>query len=291
MRYGKERSKNRGRCINRRPLQVENPQTRRYRRHRRSSRHHEGKMLKSFSEYQKRGSGWRLRRVDRLEIHIGEFQPLRGNGHEPLVSIKRKKAIINMKNTDNECFKWAVSRTLNPVEHNPERNSKELKEQSKELNWEGTEFPIPLDNIKKFEENNNIGVNVFSADKSLKVYPLRLTGKPDPINLFLWKNHYSVIKDMSRLVSAQINQKEHKKYICNRCLNAFGSNELLEKHLELCSDNVYQRHEYPKPGSVTKFENYGKTQTVPFANNADFECYIEGLDAVEQNSNKSRTVQ
>jgi hypothetical protein len=212
------------------------------------------KMLKSFSEYQKRGSGWRLRRVDLLEIHIGEFRPLRGNGHEPLPeSIKRKKAIINMKNTDNECFKWAVTRALNPVEHNPERISKELKEQSKELNWEGTEFPTPLDNIKK-KENNNIGVNVFSADESLKVYPLRLTEKPDPINLFLWKNHYSVIKDMSRLVSAQINKKEHKKYICNRCLNAFGLDELLEKNLELCSDNDYQRHEYPKPGSITKFE-------------------------------------
>ena len=97
---------------------------------------------------------------------------------------------------------------------------------------------------------------------------------------------------MSRLVSTQINKKEHKKYICNRCLNAFGSDELLEKHLELCSDNDYQRHEYPEPGSTTKlWENYGKTQTGTFAIYADFECYIEGLDTVEQNLNKSSTVQ
>jgi hypothetical protein len=93
------------------------------------------KLLKSFSEYQKRGSGWRLRRVDILEIRIEKFRPLRGKGHEPLPeSIKRKKAIINMKNNDDECFKWAVTRALNPINIHPERISKELEEQSKELN-------------------------------------------------------------------------------------------------------------------------------------------------------------
>jgi predicted transcriptional regulator of viral defense system len=83
------------------------------------------KMLKSFSEYQRRGSGWRLRRVTQLEIHIGEFRPLRGKKHEPLSkSIASKKAIINMKNDDDECFKWAVTRALNPVDKNSERITK-----------------------------------------------------------------------------------------------------------------------------------------------------------------------
>jgi hypothetical protein len=68
------------------------------------------KMLKSISEYQRRGSGWRLRRVYLLEIRVGEFQPLRERGHKPLPKpIERKKAIINMKNNDDECFKWAVT--------------------------------------------------------------------------------------------------------------------------------------------------------------------------------------
>ena len=113
-------------------------------------------------------------KVTRLEIHIGEFRPLRGKKHELLPkSIASKKAIINMKNDDNECFKWAVTRALNPTDTHPERISDKLKEQFKELNWEGTEFPTTLNNIKKFEDNNNIGINVFSADESLKVYHLR----------------------------------------------------------------------------------------------------------------------
>jgi hypothetical protein len=83
------------------------------------------KMLKSFSEYQKRGSGWRLRRVDLLEILIGKYQPLKGKGHIPLPkAIKKKKVIINMKNDDDECFKWAVTRALNPIDIHPERISK-----------------------------------------------------------------------------------------------------------------------------------------------------------------------
>jgi hypothetical protein len=251
------------------------------------------KMLKSFSEYQKEGSGWRLRRVVQLEIYIGEFRPLKGKKHEPLPkSIASKKAIINMKNDDDKCFKWAVTRALNPVDKNSERISKELRRQSEELNWEGIEFPTPIDDIKKFEKNNNnIGINVFSADENHRVYPLRVSGETNPVRLFLWRNHYSVVKDMSKLAGSQISKNEHRKYICDRCLNAFGSDELLEKHLELCSNNDYQRHEYPKPGSTTKFENYERIQEFPIVIYADFECYIKKLDAKEQKPNESSTTQ
>ena len=98
-----------------------------------------------------------------------------------------------------------------PHRHPSGKNSKKLKEQSEELNWEVTEFPTPLNNIKKFEDNNNIGINVFSADESLKIYPLRVSGKTDPIRLFQCKNHHSVVKDMSRLAGSQISKNEHKK--------------------------------------------------------------------------------
>ena len=136
------------------------------------------KMLKSFSEYQRRGSGWRLRRVIQLEIHVGEFRPLRGKKHEPLPkSIASKKAIINMKNDDNECFKWTVTRALNPVDKNSERITKELKGQSEELEWEGIDFPTPIDGIKRFEKNNNIGINVFRVDENSS-YGKTITASP-----------------------------------------------------------------------------------------------------------------
>ena len=33
--------------------------------------------------------------------------------------IKSKKAVINMENEDEECFKWVVTRVLYPVFSNP----------------------------------------------------------------------------------------------------------------------------------------------------------------------------
>ncbi|CAB3991572.1 Hypothetical predicted protein, partial [Paramuricea clavata] len=202
----------------------------------------------------KNGSGWRLRRVDLLEIHIGKYQPLRGKGYVPLSeTIRKKKAIINMKNDDNECFRWAVTRALNPIERNSERITRILRKQAEKLDWEGIEFPTPLNNIKKFEKNNNIRVNVFGLHGCHKVCPLRISSSAGPIN-----------------------GKKNKKHICNRCLNAFGSAELLKRHLELCLNNDHCRQE---------------VQTVPFVIYADFECYIEGMDTVGQNPNRSSTAQ
>ena len=47
-----------------------------------------------------------------------------------------KKAIINLKNEDDECFKWAIARALNPVEKHSDRIDIKRREKSEVLNWE-----------------------------------------------------------------------------------------------------------------------------------------------------------
>ena len=43
-------------------------------------------------------------------------------------TLKSKKAIINMKNEDGQCFKWCVTRALNPMEKKPTKdNSRSAK--------------------------------------------------------------------------------------------------------------------------------------------------------------------
>jgi hypothetical protein len=60
------------------------------------------KILEDFSNYQKNGSGWRLKSVESLIIHIVELKVLTGSSYSELPPrIKKKKAIINMKNDDN----------------------------------------------------------------------------------------------------------------------------------------------------------------------------------------------
>ena len=196
------------------------------------------KMLENLAKYQKLGSGWRLYSIEMLEVFITKFKPLKGKSYKPFPDvITKKKAVINMENNDDQCFKWAVTRALNPVERDAERITKILKTQVEKYNWNDIEIPTKLKDIHKFENNNNINVNVFSCDDGTKkvYYTLRLSkmNYEEHVNLFLYDEHYGVVKDLSRLVSGQLNKDKCKKHICLRCLNHFRTPESLEKHLEL----------------------------------------------------------
>ena len=118
--------------------------------------------LENMAQFQRRGSNWRFVEVLKLELHLRDFVPLKGNSWIPLPeAVSEKKAVINMKNKDNECFKWCVTRALNPVDKNAERITQKLRKQAEELNWKDLEFPMEVDKIEKFENNSNIFVNVF----------------------------------------------------------------------------------------------------------------------------------
>ncbi len=204
------------------------------------------------------------------------------------------------------CFKWAVTRALNPVDRNSERITKELREQAKKYEWEGITFPTKVKNIYVWEKDNDIGVNVFGYDEDVgKLYTIRIAELKNPINtinLYLHDdNHYCVIKDLGRLVSAQLSKKNHGKDICLRCLNAFGRltkkerqedperKSLLELHEEICSGQKLQRSVYPDPGDTIKFRNYERLHDVPIVVYADFECFVNPLETEEKDPTQSHT--
>lgn len=170
------------------------------------------KMLESLAKYLVLGSGWRLHSIDSLDIQITKYRPLNGRSYKPLPKeVAPRKAVINMKNDDNQCFKWSITRALNPVERDAERVTKTLKEQAKKLNWNGVRFPTTLRDISKFESNNKISVNVYSYDDDEKeVYTLKVSKSSEShkqhVNLFLYDEHYSVVKNLSRLVSSQLSK-------------------------------------------------------------------------------------
>ena len=57
-----------------------------------------------------------------LGLHSVKYEPLGGSSYISLSAfLAAKKVIINLKNEDNECFNWAITRALNPVENHPER--------------------------------------------------------------------------------------------------------------------------------------------------------------------------
>ena len=79
-----------------------------------------------------------------------------------------------MKNKDNECFKWCITRALNLVDKHPERITKILQLQAEKLNWKDLKFPMELTQISRFEKLNEVSVNVYGYEKNL-IYPLRVS--------------------------------------------------------------------------------------------------------------------
>ena len=68
-----------------------------------------------IQNFNQRGSNWRFQRVLFLDVHLTDFIPLLGSTFIPLPrKIATKKAVINMKNDADQCFKWSITRALNP---------------------------------------------------------------------------------------------------------------------------------------------------------------------------------
>ncbi|XP_072017519.1 uncharacterized protein [Amphiura filiformis] len=141
------------------------------------------RILENIASFQNCGSGWVFKSIVDLSVHTVTYKPMSGSSYIPTPKdIAKKKAIINLRNHDDQCFKYSITRGINPVYDNPNRVDKKLKAKSKELNWEDIPFPTSLKDIAKFERNNpTISVNVLgyveknSSERLYKnkVYPLR----------------------------------------------------------------------------------------------------------------------
>ena len=79
-------------------------------------------ILEKIKNYDKLGTELKFKQVLSLEIHTAKYEPFGGSSYIPLpTELSKKKAIINLKNEDNECFMWSVTRALNMVDNCPER--------------------------------------------------------------------------------------------------------------------------------------------------------------------------
>jgi len=257
------------------------------------------KMKESMASFQRRGSNWRFVAVQRLDINTVEYKPLKGSSYIPLPKyLADKKAIINLKNEDNQCFKWCVVRALNHVEEHSERVTKELRKQAEELNWNDITFPVSLNEIDKFERNNtDLSVNVFDYEGSVKhfVYPLRISKheRKDTVDLLLISNdttnHYCLIKNLSRLLSTQVSNNKDSRLYCRRCLNSFSNKEALDKHKRYCNQHAAVRPEMPEPGTKLVFKNHNRSFRVPFVVYADFESFIKPMQTCQPDPDTSYT--
>ena len=109
------------------------------------------------------GSGWEAGDIDLAYINVARYRPVRGGTYLPLpASLAKKKAIINVRNKDNECLKWAIRAALFPVENgqHAQRPSKYSEEDG--IDYTGVDFPTPIKQIDKLEAQNEfLAINVY----------------------------------------------------------------------------------------------------------------------------------
>ena len=244
------------------------------------------------------GSGWVFLKIKNLTLHTAKWDPLKAGSYIDLPPfLKNKKAIINMKNQDNECFKWCVLRALNPKNTNPDRIDKDLKSKQDTLNMEGIKYPVSFRDIDRFESlNPNISISVFGYNQDERVYPLKVskyTGCEHDITLMLLKDgensHYCLINNMSALLASQINKHKGTRNICLNCLNSFKCKQSLDKHKEYCYNNECIKTIMPEPNTYLRFKNFPNSEKVPFVVYADFEALIKEMDNCDPDPNKSYT--
>ena len=254
-------------------------------------------ILNKIAQWISEGSGWTIQSVDNHYLNIVKYKPMNGSSYIQLPTELRNsaKGLINIKNEDNECFRWCHIRHLNPQKKDPQRIKKSDKEHVKKLDYSEIEFPVTIKQFNKIEKNNNININVFGYEGK-QPYPIYISKEryEDHMELLLItkdeNKHYVLIKDFNKFMFAQTNH-EHRKHFCMHCLQCFSSERVLNDHKDNCIQvNGTQAVKMPtKDNNILKFNNFHKQQPVPFVIYADFEAITEKIQGCQPNNDKSYT--
>ena len=254
-------------------------------------------IMNKIAQWISEGSGWTIKSVDSHYLNIVKYKPLKGSSYIQLPYELRNsaKGLINMKNKDNECFRWCHIRHLNPQEKYPQRIKKTDKQYVEKLDYSNIDFPVNVKHYNKIEKQNSININVFGYENK-EPYPIYVSKEKyeDHMELLMVmkdeNKHYVLIKDFSKFMYNQTKHKE-RKHFCMYCLQCFSSERVLNNHKENCIQiNGQQAVNMPtKDNNILKFNNFHKQQQTPFVIYADFEAITEKIQGCQPDSNKSYT--
>ncbi|XP_073962457.1 uncharacterized protein [Choristoneura fumiferana] len=248
-------------------------------------------IVKKSEDFQERDSGWALERIEFLEININKCRLLRGSSYLPLPKwVQTKKACVNVKNNDNACLAWAIVSALYPANKHNDRVSS-YPHYNQVLNTKGIDFPVTIADIKKFEKLNNLSINVYGFNctkKTRLIVPLYISKIRDNtnqhVNLLFFermnKSHYCWIKDISRLIRAQVTKHKEKIFFCDGCLQYFSDDGKLKLHRRLgCGNRLVQLP--TQDNKYLKFSKFSNKMKVPFVIYADFESILSPINKTQ----------
>ena len=240
-------------------------------------------LVEKIELYVRNGSGWNIENAEEIKVMITKYSPVASSFIKLPKQLKGKTSLLNIDNRDNKCFLWSCLAALHPeITQHRTRVGKYYAFEN-ELNMDGIDYPVSLNQIKRVEMQNNLAINVFTWDKGEGFYPLRVSqvcGKSKEINLLLIANqetqHYVLIKSLSGLLSSRTKYK-NKMHYCFRCLHGFKWEESLRKHKKDCKKFKVQRTEMPFEKHL-EFKSFNKMIRYPLYIVADFESVISRVD-------------
>ena len=214
--------------------------------------------------------------------------------------IKKKIATINPKNTDNKCFQYAGTVALNyeEIESYPETVSN-IKPSMNKYNWEGINNPSKRDDWKTFEKNNlTIALNILYI-KEKEICPAYISKinsnceKQIILSMILNEDkegwHYLAVKNLSTLLRG-VTSKHHGNFYCLNCLHSFRTENKLKSHEKICKNKYFCGIVMPsKKNNILEFNQYMKSDKMPYIIYADIESLIRKIDGCVNNPEKSST--
>ena len=257
-----------------------------------------GRIRGEIENWSLQGSGWEIESIELAYVNVAKYQPLRGGTYLPLpADLAKKKAIINVKNKDNECLKWALRGALFPPQDgkNPQRPSR-YPVKNDGINYKGIDFPTPVKQIDKLEKQNpNLAINVFGWENDTVIVHRISRKEPNVprINLMLIESgkiqHYCYVKRESALLFDQTKNRNAKHY-CMMCLTGFSRADLLVDHKKYCNgvNGRPTRIEMPKEGeNILAFQNYHKQMKASYVIYADFEALVKKIQGCERDPDEA----
>ena len=268
-------------------------------------------VLQSFEDMKREKSNLVLSFVEYGEITFSKVNNIGVAGHfTPLPKyLRTKKAIINIQNKDEFCFKWAITRALNLENANNVRVTPFLREKA---DWSGVSFPVSLDgqDISAFERNSKIGIAIYTCSEEDGEYAIYRHTCPQEkfgkiVNLFAMKlpegekydYHFCVVRYLGALL--RCDGKVKKVVCCSYCPARFynkigivkesrkpprkgvirNANELCIEHEKVCPQvtdhKMAPQDKLPKPGeNILEFKKWNHLFQNPMLGVADFESAL-----------------
>ena len=224
-----------------------------------------------LDEFEQGESGYIFDSIKKLTVKMFKNHDIRASSYCKLSKpFCNSKSIVNIQNKDNYCLLGSILAHKHKVDNHCERVT-HYENPFHELNQGDIQFSMKIKDIPTFEILNNLNKNVFELsanDKSLSPKYVNKNYYDEQIDLLLYENHYCLITKLHNFCR----NNEHYTHLCRRCLNTYGDQSKLEKHMLRCIEQKVCNISYMQPYQKKKFKDWYMKIDPPMWIAADFEC-------------------